>query len=189
MKNFSKISVFLLEVLLALAMAGCTLPISANLRQEANRNLLNFTQVADKPAAYVGNTVIWGGIIQNVRGTSEGKEIQILQSPLKSDESPDLETTGGEFIAITGEIRDLNILKKKERITIGGDIIGERIEDTQIEKLRYPVVLIKELYLWDRKKKWWEPRSSSGWFWELSGASPQSSPENWDQGRQEYKFW
>lgn len=177
MKNISKIGVFLLEVLLALAMAGCTLPISANLRQEANRNL-NFTQVADNPAAYVGNTVIWGGIIQKVRSTSEGTEIQILQSPLKSDESPDLETTGGEFIAIMGEILNLNILKKGNKITVGGDIIGERIEDTTTEKFRSPVLLIKEFYLWDREKKWWEPRPSSGWFWELSGANPQPSPEN-----------
>jgi outer membrane lipoprotein len=161
MKTFPKMGIFLLGILLALAMVGCSLPISGDLRREANRNL-NFTQVADDPAAYVGNTVIWGGIIQKVRSTSDGTEIQIVQSPLKLDESPDLEATGGEFIAISGEVLDLNILKRGEKITVGGDIVGERIEDTKAVKFRYPVLLIKEFYLWGRGKKWWEPRPSSG---------------------------
>ena len=89
------------------------MPISGDLRREANQNL-NFTQVADNPSAYVGNTVIWGGIIQKVRSPSDGAEILIVQSPLKLEESPDLEATGDEFIAMTGEILDLNILKQGE---------------------------------------------------------------------------
>lgn len=174
-----------LEVLLALAMAGCTLPISANLREEANRKL-TFAQVADNPAAYVGNTVIWGGIIQKVRRTSDGTEIQIVQASLKLDESPNPDTTASEFIAITGETLEPNILKRGKRITVGGDIIGERIEDTKTVKFRYPVVLIKEFYLWDGGEKWWEPRPSSGWFWELFGASPQSVPKYQGEGGQAY---
>jgi len=171
-----------------LALSSCSLPISSELRREANRDL-SFMGVADNPSAYVGNTVIWGGIIQQVRGTSDGTEIQIAQSPLNRDESPDLESTGGEFIAITGEILNLNTLKKGERITIGGEIVGERTEDTKTVKFKYPIINIKELYLWDKGNKWWEPRPSSGWFWELFGASRQSPLADWGQGNREQKDW
>lgn len=186
MKNFSKKCIFLLWISLALALVGCSLPISGDLRREANQ-ALNFAQVADNPASYIGKTVIWGGIIEKVQNTSDGAEIQIMQSRLRVDKSPDLKAVGGEFIAITGEIRDLKVLKKGERITVGGDIVGEKIEDTKIEKFRYPVVLIKGFYLWDRGKKWWEPPPSSGWFWELSGASPHQGDRR--EGVQRYEVW
>ena len=75
MKNFSKMGVLCLEVLLALAMTGCTLPISANLREEANRNL-NFAQVADNPAAYVGNTVIWEESSKRYEGPRMGRKFR-----------------------------------------------------------------------------------------------------------------
>ena len=68
MKTFSKMGIFFLGILLALTMVGCSLPISGDLRRETNPDL-NFTQVADNPAAYLGNTVIWGGIIQKVQST------------------------------------------------------------------------------------------------------------------------
>ncbi len=177
MRNLVKKGIIFLEILLVLAMTACSLPISEKLRREANRNL-NFSQVAENPAAYVGNTVIWGGIIQKARNKSDGTEIQVLHTPLKADESPNLEGSEGEFVAVTEEILDPQSLKKGQKITVGGDIVGERIEDTKIEKLRYPVLLIKEFYLWDQKNKWWEPRPSSGWFWELFGASAQSPVEN-----------
>jgi starvation-inducible outer membrane lipoprotein len=82
------------------------------------------------------------------------------------------------------------ILKKGGKITVGGEIVGERIEDTETVKFKYPVLYIKQFYLWDREKnKWWEPRSSSGWFWELFGTSSQSLPEDWEQGGRKYEVW
>ena len=171
-----------------LALSGCSLPISAELRREANRDL-NFMGVADNPSAYAGNTVIWGGIIRQVRSTSDGTEIQIAQSPLKRDDSPDIDSAGGEFIAITGEMLNLNTLKKGERITLGGEIVGERTENIKAVKFKYPVIYLKEFHLWDRGNKWWEPSSSSRWFWELFGTSQQSLSGDWGRGSREQKVW
>lgn len=187
MIKFPKISIFL-SCWFAMEMAGCTLPISRELRMEANRNP-HFAQVADNPAGYIGLTVLWGGVIKEVRSTSEGTEIQIVQSPLKGDDSPDLEVTGGEFIAITADLMDLSSIKMGERITVVGKIAGERTVDTKIVKYRFPVLFAKEFYLWDRRNRWWEPRPSSGWFWELFGASPQSVPEDREKGVREYEVW
>ncbi len=48
---------------------------------------------------------------------------------------------------------NLNTLKKGEKITIGGEIVGEKDEDTKAVKFRYPVIYIKEFHIWDRGKK------------------------------------
>jgi len=169
MIKISKTLGVFLWIVFLLGLFGCSLPISMDLRREATRDL-TFMKVANNPSAYVGNTVIWGGVILQVRNNSDGTEIRVRQNPLKPNGSPDTEATDGEFIALTGESLDPNVFKSGKKITVGGDIIGEKTEDTQITKYKYPVIYIKEYYLWNNGIKWWEPRPSSGWFWNLLGS-------------------
>jgi outer membrane lipoprotein len=162
-----------LGIVFLLGLSCCSLPISMDLQREANRDL-SFVKVSNNPAAYIGNTVIWGGVILQVQDNSDGTEIRVRQNPLKSNESPDTESTEGEFIALTGESLDPNVFKIGKKITVGGEIIGEKTENTQTTRFTYPVIQIKEYYLWSNGNKWWEPRPSSGWLWKFPVA---------DQGR------
>ena len=181
MDALSRLRGFVGVAFLLALLAGCTYPFSVDMRREANRDLTP-SRIIDAPSEYLGDTIIWGGIIQWVRNTEEGLEVQVLQTPLQWNESPDTKVAEGEFIAVIAEAPDPDAFQKGKRITVGGEIIGERTEDGKIMKYRYPVILAREIHLWDKKRNWWEPRSSSGWLWNLFGSDPQTADHySWEK--------
>jgi outer membrane lipoprotein len=171
--------------LLLLAISGCAYPIAAEWRHRANRNL-TFSEVAHNPEAYTGNIVIWGGLIMETSNPPDGGEITVLQSPLDYDEFPEIRTTYGQFIAKAPTFLDPVIYKKGRKVTLAGEIIGQRVKTFEVMLYTYPLVRVKEIYLWSREKHWWEPPSFYGWKWDFQqpylGPYPQN-PGYWDDLR------
>ena len=179
-----RFSGFLLGGLILLLLSGCAYPISKEWRQQAKEGL-TFIQVVQNPEAYIGNVVIWGGLILEVSNPSDGGEIRILQGPLDSDEYPQEEITHGRFIAKTSTFLDPVIYSKGRKITVAGEIIGKEEVTSGVMLLTYPVVSMKGVFLWDRKRVWWQPPSYYGWKWDFH--QPFSSP--FDEGRFHPDYW
>ena len=176
--------VFLLCGLILFLISGCAYPISEKWRQQAREDL-TFIQVVRDPEAYIGNIVIWGGVILEVSNPSNGAEISILQGPLDSDEYPHEEITYGRFVVKASTFLDPVIYSKGRKITVAGEVIGKEVVPSGGMMLTYPVVSMKGVFLWDRKRVWWEPPSYYGWKWDFY--EPFSSP--YYDGRTHPNYW
>jgi outer membrane lipoprotein len=136
------------------------------MRQKADEQL-TFSQVIQNPEAFIGNVVIWGGLIVEISNPSDGGEVTVLQSPLDSDEYPNEEITYGQFIAKASTFLDPVIYGKGRKITLAGEIIGKKVVPSGVMLYTYPVVSMKEVFLWSKKRVWWEPPSYYGWKWDF----------------------
>ncbi len=175
---------FLLWALILIVISGCAYPISKQWRQQAQTEL-TFSRVVENPEAYVGKIVIWGGLILEVSNPSDGGEIRILQGPLDADEYPHEEITYGRFIAKASTFVDPVIYSKGRKITLAGEIIGKEEVTSGVMLLTYPVVSMKGVFLWSRKRVWWQPPSYYGWKWDFH--QPFSSP--YDDSRSHPDYW
>jgi outer membrane lipoprotein len=176
--------VFLLGGLILFLISGCAYPISQQWRQQAKKDL-TFDQAAQNPESYIGSIVIWGGVILEVSNPSDGGKITVLQGPLDSDEYPHEDVTYGQFIAKAPTFLDPVIYNKGRKITLAGEIIGKKVTPSGEMQLTYPVVSMKGVFLWNRKRVWWEPPSYYGWKWDFY--EPFSSP--YYDGRTDPNYW
>lgn len=148
---------FLLSIVLLGIFSGCaTYPISGSLRNIARRDI-SFSMVQSNPAAYVGSIVIWGGFIIETSNLAGGSEMLILETPLRSDEVPIPSTyTQGRFIAKASGFLDPVIYSSGRRVTIAGEITGSEMRKIGETEYSYPVINIKELYIWG-ERLYYEP--------------------------------
>lgn len=141
-------------VLSVMVVSGCASnPIAKNLREQSRPLTLN--QVTANPKTTSGTIVIWGGrIIETVNNTNGGA-IYVLQRPLRRGEKPvnDDIVTGGRFIAVSHEHLDPATFSSGRLITIAGRIIGVRNERVQNAYNLYPVVDVKQTYVWATRPK------------------------------------
>jgi len=153
---------------LLVVMSGCSYPISEGLRQEAAKDL-TFAKVLTSPPAYHGNMVIWGGVIIKVVKQGEETKLFLWETPLEFGERPKgREFAEGMFIAKSPQHLDPETYAAGRKVTVGGEIIGEELEKWDTLPYVYPVVMIKELYLWEP-----EP-SGYKWSW---GNTPYYWPD------------
>jgi outer membrane lipoprotein len=135
---------------LALSISGCAYPISQQLRQEAAKNV-TFPMVLKNPSAYIGDIVIWGGIIIKTVNLEAQTQIFVLDTPLDYWGEPKDELySRGRFIAETSEFLDPIVYKKGNKVTLAGEISGEKTLPLGQSRYTYPVVTIKELHLWGK---------------------------------------
>ena len=132
------------------AISGCKYPIiSRELRQEVQKDL-TFTEVLRNPTAYVGSIVIWGGVIVETQNYPNGTEILLLEAPLDYPGRPEDEGfSQGLFIAKTPKYLGPTMYRAGMKITIAGEIIGKETRPLLGQTpYSYPVVAVKEIYLW-----------------------------------------
>lgn len=139
---------------------GCAMPLSKQVRQQATKDL-SFAEVIADPAAYRGKTVIWGGIITKTVADEGRTDIYLREASLDFRGKPrEEESPGGLFIARTPNRLDPEKFKEGERITLAGEITGEELGRYEEQPYVYPVLDIKEFYLWETgfPKVRWEQR-------------------------------
>lgn len=136
---------------LCLLISACAYPISQQFRDEARKDL-SFSTVLQNPTTYRGAVVIWGGVIINTLNRPEETEITVLQTPLDSGGEPaDEKFSRGRFIAKSPRFLDPEIYKNGRKITVAGEITGQETRPLGAMQYRYPVLLIKELHLWEKE--------------------------------------
>lgn len=142
---------FLFLALILFGVAGCTYPISRDLREEARENL-TFSMVLQNPTSYTGAIVIWGGAIISTINRPEGTDITVLEIPLDSMERRQAEAySHGRFIAKISKFLDPAIYSPGRRITMAGEIIGKETKPLGEITYTYPVIVIKQIYLWRQR--------------------------------------
>ena len=144
-------TVIIFGMALLLMASSCTYPISKQLRQEAEKNKLLFTQVLVDPAACKGRIVIWGGKVIEITNSKDGTEMIVLETPLDFLGVPEsAQASRGRFIARIPKFLDPAIYLADREITLAGEVIGAQEKELGETTYKYPVVLIKELYLWEK---------------------------------------
>jgi len=133
--------------------AGCVPLISKELRRELSPDI-TFKDVIKDPDAHKGKTILISGIILGSRNTKEGTQIEILQKPANIDGRPkDVDDSDGRFLALYDGYLDTAIYSSGRDVAVAGEITGKRILPLGEIDYIYPLISIKEIYLFKVRKK------------------------------------
>ncbi len=135
------------SVLLVVSACG---PMAREWRQPADRQV-SYAAAALNPSAYTGSVVIWGGTVQKARPVPGGMELLIAQAPLSDRKRPDTQITEGDFLARSSQYVNPGAYQTGSIVTLVGEIIGEEKRDMGPTRYTYPVVEVKQLYVWKGK--------------------------------------
>jgi outer membrane lipoprotein len=132
----------------AFIFSSCS-PISSSLRKGANRQL-NYPTAQASPQQYVGQLVIWGGIIvQTTTVAPQGTEVEVMATPLTSSERPVYEGYSmGRFLIKTPQFLDPLIYSQGKRITVAGVITGQETRPLGPAQYMYIVLEPRQIHLW-----------------------------------------
>jgi outer membrane lipoprotein len=142
---------------------GCTYAISPDMAGRADKTI-TFDKLQSDPVSYKGKIVIFGGTISQITTLKQGSLIEVFQKPLDYWGEPErTRRTGGRFLAFHKGYLNTLAYAPGIDITIAGEVLGTgspMIGDAQFD---YPVILVKELKLWERaprsqdKPQWMDP--------------------------------
>jgi outer membrane lipoprotein len=137
-------------LLLLILLPGCAAVISKSLRAQVDLSL-HFSEAFQNPKAYEGKIVIWGGeVIKTINQKDGTTLVEVLQRPLNRMEEPEVtKPPGGRFLMLSQKYLNSFILREGTRITIAGEILGERSMPLGEMEYRYPLILSREMYLWE----------------------------------------
>ena len=133
---------------LLLSVCGCTSVISEGLRREVSEEI-TFGQVMENPDAHKGKVIILSGIILDAKNVKEGTLMEILQKPARDNGRPkDDDSTEGRFLGLHPGFLDVAVYGYGREVTIGGEVTGKKSLPLGEIEYTYPVISIKEIYLW-----------------------------------------
>lgn len=140
---------WLLLFLFILLLSGCAHAISKDLRTKSDPTL-TLGQVRKNPNAYKEKLVVWGGEIIDTVNQSDGTtQIEVFQKPLGWRGEPrDTVASEGRFLVIADKDLDPYIYRRGRKITVAGEIIGEKVKPLGEMEYRYPVLSGKQIYVW-----------------------------------------
>jgi outer membrane lipoprotein len=129
--------------------SGCAHVISKDLRTKSDPSF-TLNQFRQHPEAFKGKWVVWGGVIVETVNQKDGTtQIEVFQEPLGwRGEPKDMATSEGRFLILTDQYLDPYIFRRGKKITIAGEILGEKIKPLGEMDYRYPIVSSKQIYLW-----------------------------------------
>lgn len=161
MSKISKHIVFSRSLTMVLFLiAGCAPVISKQVREQV-RPEVTFSAVLQEPERYKGQMIIFSGIVIKTENTKEGTLIQVLQRPAGFRGRPqDVDETGGRFLALDSRYLDTDVFAKGRSVTVAGEIQGKRILPLDKIEYSYPLIHVKELYLWPMEKQYYSPYPS-----------------------------
>jgi outer membrane lipoprotein len=132
-----------------LLMSGCAHVISKDLRAKVESSL-TFTQVSQNPMAYKGKFIVWGGqIIQMINQKDGSTLIEVFERPLNWRGEPKGTASDGRFLILVEKFVDPYIFFRNRKITVAGEILGEKMRPLGEIHYRYPLLLGREIYLWE----------------------------------------
>jgi len=123
--------------------------ISKDLRTSTDPSL-TFRQVHGNSNTYKGKFVVWGGeIIETVNQKDGTTQIEIFQRPLGWRGEPDVtHVSDGRFLILADQYLDPYVYRRGRKITVAGEILGEKIKSLGDMDYRYPLLSSKQIYLW-----------------------------------------
>jgi len=163
--------------LLLLMISACASPISSEVRKEAKGNL-EFITVLENPSSFHGAVVIWGGVIIKTVNRAGESSLFIQETPLNFRGRPKgREFSQGLFIARTPEFLDPQTYLSGRKVTVAGEIIGEKLGKFKDTPYVYPVIKIREIHPWEKE-------DSIQWDW---GKLPFYLPDEFNPDKERHK--
>jgi outer membrane lipoprotein len=158
----------------ALSLQGCSYAISPGMADKADKTI-SFEKLQADPDAYAGKLLILGGTITQITTVNQGMLIEVDQKQLDYWGKPERTSrTGGRFIVFHPGYLNTMIYGQGVEITIAGEVLGLRSPMIGDRQYDYPVVLVKELKLWERERG---PRNSPQWIDPLYDPDSRNRPE------------
>jgi outer membrane lipoprotein len=148
---------------ITLSLQGCTYAVSPDMADRADKTIL-FEKLRADPDSFKGKLVILGGTIAQITTMKRGTLLEVAQKRLDYWGKPKrTKQTGGRFLVFHRGYLNTMAYAPGIDITVAGEVLGTgspMIGDTRYD---YPVVLAKELRLWERaprlrdKPQWMDP--------------------------------
>jgi outer membrane lipoprotein len=105
--------------------------------------------VATAPTAYLGKTVLWGGIILDIRNLSGSTQIELLAYPLSRDQRPLTNNRPlGRFLINQEGFLDPAIYAQGQKVTVLGSVGNNQQGKVGESIYSYPVINAEQLQLW-----------------------------------------
>jgi len=140
-----------LILILGLALAGCASPIP-DLIKNAPLSDIRVEEVQQKPDAFIGEQVRWGGNIIGVENMEQNTLIEVLSRRLFTEGKPDADSSSqGRFkIALPGFVEPTRFPKDR-LITVRGHVAKVVAGKVGAYRYPYPVVEADSYYLWPKE--------------------------------------
>lgn len=157
-------------IMLLLPMAGCAPVISKQVREQVKPDT-TFTAVLNDAERYQGQMIVLSGVIVDAKNTKEGTLLQVLQRPAGFRGQPkDVDKTEGRFLALDNRYLDVYVYAKGREVTVAGEVLGKRTLPLDTTDYTYPLIRVKELYLWPViEKNYYDPYPyyyyNNYWWW------------------------
>ena len=134
---------------LMLLLSGCAHVISRDLRMKSDLSL-TLARVRQNPEAFKGKWVVWGGeIVETINQQDGTTQIEIFQKPLGWRGQPqDTAYSEGRFLILADYYLDSYAFRGGRKITVAGEIQGEKIKPLGEMDYRYPLLSSKQIYFW-----------------------------------------
>jgi len=138
----------LLLVIAVVGLSGCATIISDKSLSLVDRTA-SFEDVKKDPQGYAGKYLLVGGAIARVRNTGEEGEIEVVQFKTDDDgKITDTTRSGGRFLAVKSGFVDPAVYKIGLLVTLVGEVQGKKTRRLEQIDYTYPVLLIREVHLW-----------------------------------------
>ena len=139
----------LLSILVAAAMClGCHKQVITD-QYQAQANLdLDVPGVLVDPKAAKDQMVVWGGVVLRNVKRPRGTLVEIMQTPLDSDQRPEDSQGLGRFIVAMSGYLDPLAYGKGRKVTVAGRVLGVKNLPHGKTKLTYVLLRGKEIYSW-----------------------------------------
>jgi len=148
--------------LLAVAFILSCAPLSKEVMRQVDETL-TYQRVQKNPQDFLGKTVLWGGVIVKTTNRQDETILEIRQSELDMEKRPkNVDSSAGRFIVHHAGFLDPVIYKEGREITIAGEIAGKEALPLEGIQYTYPVILAKEIHLWEKI----DPRSYPYPYWD-----------------------
>lgn len=136
-------------LLLPLLVTACAHQgVSKEALRLADRSI-TYQSLRENPEQLAGTYVHLGGTIAAVRNTETGGELEIVDLPLDGSGKPgERSGSGGRFLARDNRFLDPMVYKPGLTISLVGEVQEQKMAMLDNVEYRYPVVRIKELYVW-----------------------------------------
>jgi outer membrane lipoprotein len=147
-----------------LALTACSPVLNRDLMNRGIREV-PFSGLRETPDAYEGKLFILGGLIVESRFTGTGSQIEALAVPVDSlGYLESSERSQGRFLAVNPRsqgLLDPLVYRRGREVTIAGTFIEARKGKIDEMDYVYPVFEIKQIYLWDERKDYY---NSPGYY-------------------------
>ena len=138
-----------LPLIAILGVVSCAPPFAKETLEKVDRSI-SFQELQRDPDTFKGRWVMLAGVIIETRNTKEGTTIEVLQRPMDRRGRPDeTDVTEGRFIIRTDRFLDVAVYHRGRRIAVVAEVAGRKILPLGEIEYQYPVVVAKELHLWE----------------------------------------